>query len=119
GPGVPSGGCGVAPGGLLDVPGHEPGPAEAAGALRIDVQPQLRGPAGQGRSHPPRLTARRGGDGGARHVVLAVRPRLTRRVTDLRGTPWRPSPPPRASGCRCDAATSTPTRSSRPSTSSA
>ena len=36
---------------LLDVPGHEPRPAHAGGAQRLHVQPQLRGSAGQGRSH--------------------------------------------------------------------
>ena len=44
---------------LLDVPGHEPRPAGARRAQRLDVQPQLRGPAGQGRSHAPRLPAGR------------------------------------------------------------
>ena len=38
---------------LLDVPGHEPGHAGARRALRLDLQPQLRGPPGQGRAHPP------------------------------------------------------------------
>ena len=32
-------------------------------------QPQLRGPAGQGRSHAPGLAARRGGDRHSRHAV--------------------------------------------------
>ena len=41
--------------GVLDVPRHEPRPARPAGAQRVDLQPQLRGPAGQGRSHPPRV----------------------------------------------------------------
>ena len=40
---------------LLDVPGHEPRPARPGGAQRLDVQPQLRGPPGQGRPHPPGL----------------------------------------------------------------
>ena len=45
----------VAGGRLLDVPGHEPGQADAGPALRQHVQPQLRGPAGAGRPHPPAL----------------------------------------------------------------
>ena len=49
----------VAARGLLDVPGHEPRPAGARGALRVHLQPQLRGPAGQGRPHPPGLAAGR------------------------------------------------------------
>ena len=45
--------------GLLDVPGHEPrqaGPRRAGG---LHQQPQLRGPAGPRRAHPPRLPRRR------------------------------------------------------------
>ena len=45
--------------GLLDVPGHEPRPARARGAQRVHLQPQLRGPAGQGRPHPPGVAAGR------------------------------------------------------------
>ena len=60
--------------GLLDVPGHEPRPARSAGAQRVDVQPQLRGPAGQGRTHPPRLGPGRRRDRRPRHPVLARRP---------------------------------------------
>ena len=42
----------VAPGRLLDVPGHEPGHPPAGRALRLDLEPQLRGPAGPGgRTH--------------------------------------------------------------------
>ena len=61
--------------GLLDVPGHEPRPARPAGAQRLDVQPQLRGPPGQGRSHPPGLDPGRRRDRRARHALLARRPR--------------------------------------------
>ena len=39
--------------GLLDVPGHEPRQAGARRALRLDLQPQLRGPPGPRRPHPP------------------------------------------------------------------
>src|SRR5689334_11323480 len=48
--------------GLLDVPGHEPGRAGAERALRVHLEPQLRGPAGPRRAHPPALA----GDGGGR-----------------------------------------------------
>ena len=49
-------------------------------AQRLDVQPQLRGPAGQGRSHPPGLGAGRRRDRRPRHAVLARRPRARRRA---------------------------------------
>ena len=55
----------VARGRLLDVPRHEPGPAQARRALRLHHQPQLRGPPGQGRPHAPDV-ARHGGRRGAR-----------------------------------------------------
>ena len=46
--------CGVrvAPGGMLDVPRHEPGRARGRRALRLDLESQLRGPAGARRAHP-------------------------------------------------------------------
>ena len=44
----------LALGGLLDVPGDEPGHPEPRRALRLDLEPQLRGAAGQGRAHPSR-----------------------------------------------------------------
>ena len=54
----------VAARGLLDVPRHEPGHPPAGRAVRVDVEPQLRGPAGRGRAHAsaqPRDGRRRGG----------------------------------------------------------
>ena len=39
---------------LFDVPGNEPRHPDRGRALRFDVEPQLRGPPGQGRAHPPR-----------------------------------------------------------------
>ena len=51
----------VARAGLLDVPRHEPRQAEARGALRLDVQPQLRGPAGAAGADAPRVAADGGG----------------------------------------------------------
>ena len=41
-------------------------------AQRLDVQPQLRGTAGQGRSHPPRLGPGRRGHRRPRHAVVAA-----------------------------------------------
>ena len=51
---------------LLDVPGHEPRHRCARRALRVDLEPQLRGPPGPRRAHAPRLPAdgRRGGHRG-------------------------------------------------------
>ena len=54
----------VARGGLLDVPRHEPGHPLAGRALRLDLEPQLRGPPGRRRPHAPSQPddGRRGGD---------------------------------------------------------
>ena len=52
----------MARGGLLDVPRHEPGHPRRRGALRLDLEPQLRGAPGQGWAHPPGQPA----DGGRR-----------------------------------------------------
>ncbi len=70
-------GARVARGRLLDVPGHEPGQARPRRAQRVDLQPQLRGPPGQGRAHPPGLA--RGRRRHRRHRP----PRRTRRPVDL------------------------------------
>ena len=43
---------------LLDVPRHEPGHPAARRALRLDLEPQLRGPPGPRRPHPPRQPRR-------------------------------------------------------------
>ena len=56
--------------GLLDVPGHEPRHPQPGGAQRLDLQPQLRGPAGQGWAYAPRLGPRRRGHGRARHPLV-------------------------------------------------
>ena len=42
--------------------------------VRVHLQPQLRGPAGQGRPHPPGLAAGRRGHRRPRHPELALRP---------------------------------------------
>ena len=53
GRGLPLGRLRVARVGMLDVPGDEPGHPAAGRALRLDLQPQLRGPPGRRRAHPP------------------------------------------------------------------
>ena len=106
---------GAAPGCSMCL-GMNPDQLAAGRAQRVDVQPQLRGTAGQGRTHAPGLVAGRGGHRGARHALVARRPRAGRACR--RPEPWRSSPPTPASASRCGAATSTPTRSSRRSTSS-
>ena len=49
--GLPRGRLRLARRGLLDVPGHEPRHRRARRALRLDLEPQLRGPPGQRRPH--------------------------------------------------------------------
>src|SRR5690606_35847453 len=61
---------------LLDVPGHEPRSAGPGGALRVDVQPELRGTPGQGRAHAPRLAP---GGRGHRRARNTVQPRRSGR----------------------------------------
>src|SRR5260221_707274 len=51
---------------LLDVPRHERRPARAGRALRLDLEPQFRGPTGQRRPHPPRQPGHGRGGGGDR-----------------------------------------------------
>src|SRR6266511_2490702 len=53
--------------GLLDVPGYEPRHPAARGAVRVDLQPQLRGPPGPGRADAPDEPGdgRRGGSCGS------------------------------------------------------
>jgi len=54
---------------LLDVPGDEPRQARAGRAVRVDLEPQLRGPSGQGRADAPRLPRDRRGDGHRRSLL--------------------------------------------------
>src|SRR6185312_14959373 len=67
-------GCGVAPGRLLDVSGHESRSVGAGRTLRLDVQPEFRGQTRQGRSHTSGVTRCRRGHRSARNVVVARRP---------------------------------------------
>ena len=64
--GLPRRGLRVARRRLLDVPGHEPGHPAAGRALRVDVEPQLRGPSGTGRPYPPGESGDGGGGGDRR-----------------------------------------------------
>src|SRR4051794_2914733 len=100
---------------MLHVPGDEPRPAGAGGAERLDVQPQLRGPAGQGRAYPPRLGAGRRGYGGRPGPRQAPPPCTPRLGGEKK---WGRFPPTPALRSPPAPATSTPTRSSPPSTSS-
>src|SRR6478672_3129178 len=43
----------MARGGMLDVPGDEPRHPRRRRALRLDLEPQLRGAAGEGWAYPP------------------------------------------------------------------
>ena len=93
----------VAPRGLLDVPRHEPRHPRGRRALRLDLEPQLRGPAGTRRPHAPRQPAARRRDGdrrplrrppraGARHEGLPQRQRAASRCSTARtSTPIRSS----------------------------
>src|SRR6185503_8288192 len=73
-PGVPRRRRRVARRRVLDVPGHEPRPARAGGALGLDQQPQLPGTPGQGRPHAPRLAVRRRRDRPHREADRPRRP---------------------------------------------
>ena len=64
---------------LLHVPRDEPRPARARRALRVHEQPQLRGPPGQGRAHPPGVAAGRRGHRHPGHAVEPVGPGLDSR----------------------------------------
>jgi hypothetical protein len=63
---------------LLDVPRHEPGHPAAGRALRLDLQPKLRGPSGQGRKTHLVSPAVAAGDGRHGALRLAFRTRRTR-----------------------------------------
>ncbi len=63
----------MAAGGLLDVPRNEPGHPPAGRALRLDLQPQLRGATGPRRAHAPRQPGHGRGDRARR--PLRRRPR--------------------------------------------
>ena len=65
---------------LLDVPGDESGQASAGRALRLDLEPQFRGPPGLQGPHPPRLA----GDGRRRGGRRAVRRRAAVAVEAMR-----------------------------------
>ncbi len=62
--------------GLLDVPGHEPRQAVGRRAGRVHQQPQLRGPPGPRRAHPPGVAGRRRRHRHRRHLRRSRRPGL-------------------------------------------
>ena len=113
---LPRRGRRLARGRLLDVHRDERRPALAGPVRGEHVEPQLRGPAGQGRPDVPRVAAdrRRVGDR-RRHRRPAPPARASRRsprsgVASRCPSPSRRSP---ARSSRCPPRTSTPTRSSR------
>ena len=71
--------------GLLDVPRDERRPARAGRALRVDVEPQFRRPAGRRRPHPSRQPGdgRRGGDRRPFRRRASTRVRQSARSGDL------------------------------------
>ena len=71
--------------GLLHVPGHEPRQAGRRRALRVDLEPQLRGPPGPGRAHPPGLPRRRRRHRGRRDVRHTGGPGLMEAVVVVTG----------------------------------
>src|SRR3954452_22457410 len=86
----------MAPRGLLDVPRDEPRRARPGGALRLHVEPQLRGPAGPRRPHAPRVagTRRRNGPRGplrGRAATRAGRVKAFRRVSGRAAVLDRPN----------------------------
>ena len=101
----------VARGRVQHVPRHEPGQAHARPALRQHQQPQLRGPAGPRRAHPPAVPRHGRRRRGHRPVDRRAQPRQRpsgRGAADAGlHHPDRRSPP------RCHWPTWTPTRSSR------
>ncbi len=88
---------------LLDVPGHEPGHPGARRALRLDLQPQLRGPAGRAAAAPT-----------CSAPAMAAAAAVTGRLTDVRELVALKAGARRSPGRwpRSTAPTSTPTRSS-------
>ena len=62
---------------LLDVPRHEPGQAEAGRALRLDLEPQFRGPPGFQGPHASRVAGDGGGGGDRRTFCRHPRVALT------------------------------------------
>ena len=87
--------------GLLDVPRHERRPAEAARALRLDLEPQFRGPPGLQGPHASGVAGHGGGGGDRR--PLRRHPRVevgNRSMTDRRRPDWSFGRSPPAYGRR-------------------
>src|SRR5258705_1845371 len=70
--------------GLLDGTGDEPGHPRRRRALRVDVEPELRGPAGSWWTHPPRVAGSRRGDG-HRWTLCSPRGSVVRAVRRVSG----------------------------------
>ena len=85
GQGLHGGRLRMARAGLLHVPGHEPGQARRRRALRLDLEPQLRGAPGPRRAHPPRLPGRRRGHCGGGDVRPPGGPGLMEAVVVVTG----------------------------------
>ncbi len=60
--------------------GMNPDKLRPGAALRLDLEPQLRGPPGAARAHPPRVAADGGGGGDRRSVRRCEGVALTRAV---------------------------------------
>ena len=110
-PRLPAGRLRVAPGRLLDVPRHEPGRARPGRALRLDLEPQLRG------------AARAGAAGRTSSARRWPPPRRSRATSSTSASGSKPAAVKAfhslTAGLPCSTGpTSTPTRSSRSSSSS-
>ena len=77
--------------GLLHVPGDEPGQARTGRALRLDLEPQFRGPPGLQGPHPSGVAGHGGGCGdrrpfrGRARLALNARSDLTQRPASMAG----------------------------------
>ena len=74
----PEGGLRMARAGLLDVPCDESRQARAGRALRLDLEPQFRGPSGLQGPHPSGVAGDGGGGGDRRPVRRRARVEVTR-----------------------------------------
>ena len=73
--------------GLLDVPGHEPRQALPRRALRLDLEPQLRGPSGIQGPHPSGVAGDGGGGGDRRAFCRYQGVAINRRLPQPRHFP--------------------------------
>ena len=92
GQGVRRGRLPVARRGLFAVRGHERRPAGGGAALRLDLQPQLRGSPGAGRANPPDEPGHGGGGGGRRVYRRCQRIPLSMNELIIRSSQRMPVP---------------------------